>query len=237
MATFQGLIRKNIVNANVQFERLGYITNNISNQNTTGYKSVRFEQILTEDGYLRGVVRNDHRPSILRVTDDKFDFGINGQGYIPVTSENGDVKYTRDGSMKQNKEGYLTTTDGYLIGDGIKLPINYSDFWIKSNGDVVVAKEFGDKPEKIGRIPIVNFQNPDGLKAVDGNKFIPTEDSGEPVLILNHDRMEHQKLESSNNNTFAEVNEVMRLNASMLAGFQMIKAINDMYDKSIKLQG
>ena len=37
MATFQGIIRKNIVNANVQFEKLCHITNNISNQNTTGY--------------------------------------------------------------------------------------------------------------------------------------------------------------------------------------------------------
>ncbi len=237
MATFQALIRKNLVNANVQFEKLGYITNNISNQNTTGYKSVRFEQILSEDGYLDGVVKTDHRPAKLMITDNKFDFGLNGQGYIPVTSENGDVKYTRDGSMKQNKEGYLTTTDGYLIGDGIKLPINYSDFWIKANGDVMVAQKFGDKPEKIGTIPVVNFQNPDGLKAVDGNKYIPTYDSGEPVLVVNHDLIEHQKLESSNEDLFSETNEVMRLNASMLASFQIMKAINDMYDKSIKLQG
>ncbi len=237
MATFQGIIRKNIVNANVQFEKLGYITNNISNQNTTGYKSVRIEQVLNEDGYLDGVVRTDHRPAKLLVTDNKFDFGINGQGYIPVTSENGDVKYTRDGSMKQNKDGYLTTTDGYLIGDGIKLPINYSDFWIKANGDVIVADKFGDKPSKIGTIPVVNFQNPDGLKAVDGNKFLPTYDSGEPVLVMNHDMIEQQKLETSNENTFSEVNKVMRLNASMLASFQIMKAVNDMYDKSIKLQG
>ena len=59
MATFQGLIRRNIVNANVQFDKLGYITNNMANQNTTAYKSVRFEQVLNEDGYLDGVVRTD----------------------------------------------------------------------------------------------------------------------------------------------------------------------------------
>ena len=237
MATFQGLIRRNIINANVQFERLGYITNNISNQNTTGYKTVQFEQILTEDGYLDGVVRTDHRPSKLLITDNKFDFGINGQGYVPVTSPTGDVKYTRDGAMKQNKDGYLTTTDGYLIGDGIKLPINYSDFWIKSNGDVMVAQKYGEKPYKVGNIPLVNFQNPDALKVVDGNKYIPTYDSGEPVLMMNHDRIEHQKLETSNENIVADTTRVMRLNASMLASFQLMKAINDMYDKSIRLQG
>lgn len=237
MASFQGLIRKNIVNANVQFEKLGYITNNLSNQNTTGYKTIRFEQILNEDGYLDGVTRADHRPAKLLITDDKFNFGIEGQGYVPVTSPNGDVKYTRDGSMKQNRDGYLITTDGYLIGDGIKLPINYYDFWIKENGDVMVAKEYGDKPYKVGNIPVVNFQNPDELKSVDGNKYIPTYESGEPVLIMNHNRIQHQKLETSNENIIADTNRVMRLNASMIASFQLLKAINDMYDKSIRLQG
>ena len=236
MATFQALIRKNIVNANMQFEKLGYITNNLSNQNTTGYKAINFEQYLTEDGYLDGVLRTDHKPAQLVITDNKFDMGIDGPGYFPVTSENGDVKYTRDGRMKQNSQGYLITTDGDLIGDGIKLPINYSDFWIKANGDVMVTQKFGEKPEKIGTIPIVNFQNPSGLKAVDGSKFVPTYESGEPTLIVNHDMIQHQKLEASNQDTYKAVNDVMRLNASMLASFQIMKSINDMYDKSINLQ-
>ncbi|MCR5261179.1 MAG: flagellar hook basal-body protein [Candidatus Gastranaerophilales bacterium] len=236
MTTFQGLIRKNIINANVQFEKLGYITNNLANQNTTGYKAVKFEQILTEDGYLDGVTVTDHRPAKLLITDDKFNIGINGQGYVPVTSPNGDVKYTRDGTMKQNSEGYLVTLDGYLIGDGIKLPINYNNFWIKENGDVMVTDKFGDKPYKVGTIPLVNFQNPNGLKSVDGNKYLPTAESGEPVLLMNHDRIHHQKLETSNEDIVADTNRVMRLNASMIASFQLLKAINDMYDKTIRLQ-
>jgi flagellar basal-body rod protein FlgG len=237
MTTFHGLIQKNIVNANLQFEKLGYITNNVSNQNTTAYKSLTFEQILSEDGYLKGVVKRDFRPNKLMITDNKFDMGIDGQGFFPVTSPDGDVKYTRDGSMKQNKDGYLITQDGYLVGDGIKLPINYDDWWIKSNGDVMVSMKYGDKPEKIGTIPIVNFQNPDGLKAVDGNKFIPTEDSGEPVLIVKHDKIQQQKLETANVDMITDSTRVMRLNASMLASFQVVKTINDLYSKCISLQG
>ena len=101
----------------------------------------------------------------------------------------------------------------------------------------MVAQKYGEKPYKVGNIPLVNFQNPDALKAVDGNKYIPTYDSGEPVLMMNHDRIEHQKLETSNENIVADTTRVMRLNASMLASFQLMKAINDMYDKSIRLQG
>ena len=55
--------------------------------------------------------------------------------------------------------------------------------------------------------------------------------------MVNHDRVAHQKLESSNVNTFKEVQKVMRLNASMLASMKMINVINDMYEKSINLQG
>jgi len=237
MTTFQGLLRKNIINANTQFERLGYISNNIANMNTTAYKGVSFEQYLTTDGYLTGVVRNDRRAGKLAVTGNKFDFGIEGQGYVPVTTENGEIQYTRDGVMKQNKDGYLITTDGCLIGDGIKMPVNYEDFSIKSNGDVMVTMVKGEKPVKIGTIPVVVFQNPNELKAIDGNKFVQTPDSGEPLLLVNHDRVAHQKLESSNVNTFGEVTKVMRLNASMLASMKMINVINDMYEKSINLQG
>jgi len=237
MKTLQGLIRQNIINANTQFQRLGYITGNIANMNTTAYKGVNFEQYLDADGYLNGVVRHDCRPGKLMVTENKFDFGIEGQGFVPVTSPNGDVVYTRDGSMKQNKDGYLTTTDGYLIGDGIKLPINYDDFSIKSNGDVMVTMAKGEKPIKVGTIPVVNFQNPDELNPIDGNKFLATYESGEPVLLVNHDKIAHQKLERTNVNTFGEVTRVMRLNASMLASMKMINVVNDMYEKSINLQG
>ena len=56
-------------------------------------------------------------------------------------------------------------------------------------------------------------------------------------MVVNQDMIEHQKLEVSNSDIRSDVNKVMRLNASMLASFQVMKAINDMYDKSIKLQG
>ena len=55
--TIQGVIRKCINNTTTQFDKLGYIANNFSNYSTTGYKGVRFEQMLNEDGYLTGAGR------------------------------------------------------------------------------------------------------------------------------------------------------------------------------------
>ena len=51
MTTLHGIINRGIVNAELQFEKMGYISTNVSNYNTNGYKSVRFEQMLDENGY------------------------------------------------------------------------------------------------------------------------------------------------------------------------------------------
>ena len=53
MYTIQGMIRKGINNTYTQWERLGYVGNNLANLNTNAYKTVRFEQMLGEDGYLK----------------------------------------------------------------------------------------------------------------------------------------------------------------------------------------
>lgn len=236
MYNLQGLIRKDIINATTQFERLGYVSSNLTNMSTTGYKPVRFETMVDEDGYLTGSVRTNHATGAMRVTENPFDIGIAGMGFIPVTSATGEVVYTRDGSFKVNKDGYMETTDGYLVGDGIKVPVNYYALKIKENGDVQVVSESGGKPEKIGQIPIVQFQNPEGLKQTDGNKLIATADSGEPILLKEHNYIQQGYLESSGTNVFGSVNEVLRLNASMLASLKLLKVVDDMYNKAINLR-
>ena len=52
MYNMQAIVRKSINNSTVQFEKLGYIANNITNYSTSAYKTNRFEQILREDGTL-----------------------------------------------------------------------------------------------------------------------------------------------------------------------------------------
>ncbi len=236
MSTFQGLVRKTILNTNVQFDRLGNVSNNIANYNTTAYKSVRFEQMMDENGYLNGVVRTDYATGAAMSTEKPFDIALKGPGFIPVTSKTGDVTYTRDGSFRLDKDGYLITNDNCLVGDGIKIPANYYDIRIKSNGDVTVVPQNGEKEKTLGKIPVVNFLNPEGLKAIDGNKYLATKESGEPVLLKKHNNIQQGSIERSNVNVFTQVNDVMRLNASMLASFKLMKTIDDMYNKSINIK-
>ena len=235
MTTIQGIINKGVVNAELQFEKMGYSAGNISNYNTNGYKAVRFEQVLDENGYLKGYVRTDFSQGAIQRTDRVFDVAIDGTGFIPVTSQSGDVAYTREGSFRVDKDGYIITNDGYLVGDGIQVPVNYDNIAIKENGDVEIYSNDGTEREYLGHIPLVNFQNPEGLKKSDNNKYYLTAESGEPVLIKNHTRFRQGNLEVTNIDMIGEVNTILRLNASMLASFKVMQTINDMYSKAIQL--
>ncbi len=235
MTTLQGIINKGIINAEYQFEKMGYISTNVSNYNTNGYKGVRFEQILDENGFLTGVERTDYSQGTIQRTDREFDIAIDGMGFIPVTSPTGEVSYTREGSLKLDKDGYIITNDGCLIGDGIQVPVNYGHLRIRDNGDVETYSDDGTQKEYLGNIPLVNFQNPEGLKKADNNKYYITVESGEPVLLKNHKRIKQGSLEATNIDMMNEVNSILRLNASMLASFKVIQTINEMYAKTLQL--
>ncbi len=235
MTTLQGIINKGIVNAELQFEKMGYVSSNVSNYNTNGYKAVRFEQVLDENGFLKGYARTDFAPGAIQITEREFDLAINGMGFFPVTSKAGDVSYTREGSFKLDKDGYLITNDGCLLGDGIQIPVNYDNLRINSNGDVEVFSNDGMQRELLGTIPIVNFRNPEGLKKGDDNKYYITAESGEPLLLKDHDRIQQGRIELTNIDMMNEINTIMRLNASMLASFKVLSTINEMYSKALQL--
>ncbi len=235
MYNMQAVIRKSISNSNLQFERLGYIANNISNYNTVAYKTNRFEQILREDGYLDGAIRQNGLQGDVRISRNPYDIAINGHGYIPVVSPEGEVQYTRDGSFKRGANGYLMTFDDWMVGDGIKIPANSYKFEIRANGDVINYDKAGSLPEKIGTIPIVEFDSPESLDQGHNNKMVITEDSGMPRIIKEDQGIQQYALEAANTNIYDEINEMMRLNSSMIASMNLMKVADDMYNKSINI--
>lgn len=236
MNSFQGIIRKTINNATTQFDKMGYIGNNFANYSTTGYKSVRFEQMLGEDGYLTGAVRTNYKQGSIQITSNPYDVAINGDGFIPVVSPTGEVQYTRDGSFKRGADGYLTTNDGWLVGEGIQIPTNIYKFTIKPDGTVTSMDSAKSGEKVIGNIPIVQFKNPEGLIQGDNNKLKVSDASGEAKLIKGHNYIAQNSLELSNTNIYDSVSDMLRLNASMIAGLRMTKIVDDMYNKSINLR-
>ena len=232
----QGIVRKSVNNVATQFEKLGYVANDLANMNTRGYKTISFEQMLNEEGYLQGAIRSDFKQGSIQVTSNPYDVAINGTGFIPVVSPDGEVAYTRDGAFKQGKDGYLVTTDDWLVGEGIKIPTNCYKFEIKPNGDVYSYDAANTKPKKLGTIPLVRFASQENLQQKGMNKLTPTADSGEAMLVKNHEAFCQNNLENSNTNVYSSTSEVLRLNASLLASTKMMKVVDDMYNKAINIR-
>ncbi len=235
MYNMQAVVRRSINNTTMQFEKLGYIANNMANYSTPAYKTNRFEQILREDGYIDGAIRTNALQGDIRISKNPYDVAIKGEGYIPVVSPDGEVQYTRDGSFKKGANGFLLTADDWMVGDGIQIPANCYKFEIRPNGDVMSYDKAGSLPEKIGTIPIVQFDSPESLEQGHNNKMVPTEDSGNPRLVKGEDSIHQYATEVSNTNVYDELNDMMRLNTSMIASLNLMKVANSMYEKAINL--
>ena len=229
----QGIVRKATVNMQTEFDRLGYVAQNVANANTYGYKAVRFEDIIDADGTVHGVERVDNKQGEFYITNNPLDVAIQGAGYIPVTTSEGEIRYTRDGSFTVNKDGFLTTKTGELVGSGIFIDGSAQKTEIRSNGDVYSYKRLIDEPQYVGTIPIVQFQNPEALKDVGKNEFIATEQAGKLKLVEEHDFIKQYGLEHSNASIMNEAYLVARINASILASSSLMKSVNTMYKTMI----
>lgn len=107
-----------------QGEALGVIGDNIANANTVGFKASRaeFQDIVAKSlkGILggnqigRGVKIGAVNPLLVQgnvdATEKVTDLAIAGDGYFVLKGTDGE-SFTRDGSLKFDKEGYLVTND------------------------------------------------------------------------------------------------------------------------------
>ena len=231
----QGIVRKASVNITTEFDRLAYTAQNIANINTNGYKAVRFEDIIDADGSVHGFERTNMKTGEFLLTKNPLDVAIQGAGYIPVTTPNGEIRYTRDGSFTVNKDGMLVTKTGDLVGSGIYIDGTAEKTEIKPNGDIYTYKRLMDEPEFVGTIPVVQFQNPEALKDVGANEFIPTEQSGNMKLVEDHNYIKQYGIEKGNVDAIGEIYTVSRINASILASAKLMKTVNTMYQEAINL--
>ena len=230
MYNLQGIIRKSVTNIAAEFDRLAYATQNVANLNSNGYKAVRFEDVIDADGTVHGIERIDTKVGEYVLTNNPLDIALQGQGYIPVTTATGEIRYTRDGGFTTNKDGFLVTKTGDLVGSGIYIDGAAQKVEIRSNGDVFTYKNILDEPEYTGTIPLVQFQNPEALKDVGASEYVATEQSGSARLVENHNYIKQYGVERTNLDLISEVYMIARINASILSSSSLMQAVNSMYD-------
>jgi flagellar basal-body rod protein FlgG len=187
-----------------QQDNIDVISNNIANVNTTGFKRSRaeFEDLLyknvkepgtktgensqsptgvqTGTGVRTAAVQKEFETGSVRMTKNPFDVAIEGEGFLPVLMPDGQTGYTRDGALKKDSQGRITDKNGYPLQPEITVPPNVAGISISPEGEVAVITAANSVPEAIGRVELVNFINPAGLKSAGRNLYLPSASSGIP---------------------------------------------------------
>ena len=117
-------------------------------------------------------------------TDNALDLAIDGDGFLQTLRQDGNIGYTRDGSLKLNNVGQLVTASGDLLQPAITIPANASSITIGKDGTVSVQTFDQAAGQVVGNIQVASFINPAGLQAMGGNVYVQTAASGEAQVLV-----------------------------------------------------
>jgi flagellar basal-body rod protein FlgF len=150
------------------------ITNNLANASTAGFKrqAGAFASVL--DAYLAGAdISSVEQHTGLDLTQGTFsetgnalDLAIDGEGFFVVETPEGEM-YTRCGAVHVNAGGRLVDSAGSSIageGGAIILPPSVSSEQVAVAADGTVSAG----GQILGRLRIVDFDDPQALEAVSG---------------------------------------------------------------------
>ncbi|APG02812.1 flagellar basal-body rod protein FlgG [Luteibacter rhizovicinus DSM 16549] len=216
-----------------QQTRMDVVSNNLANTNTTGFKRARaeFEDLTYQNRGQAGAQTTEQTQSPtgfmmgtgVRVvgtqkmfdqggsqqTDNPLDVRIDGRGFLQVTLPDGTVGYTRDGSLKRDQDGQITTNDGYPLEPSITIPANASTVTIGKDGTVSVTTAANAASQQVGTIQLADFVNPAGLQPRGDNLYLETASSGAPQTgtagLNGLGTLDQNALEASNVNVVEEM--------------------------------
>lgn len=241
------------------------ISNNIANSSTTGFKRQRaeFADLLYQDQRRVGtqtsntgtivpagiqigvgvktvsVYRINEQGNLIQTTNP-LDIAIKGRGYLQVTMPDGTTAYTRDGSLKLDDTGQITTADGFPIVPGLTIPATATDVSISPTGDVEATIPGQVNPTLVGTIQLANFINPAGLDAIGDNLLTETQASGAPTTgnpgDVGFGQLQQNFLESSNVNMVSEMTDLITAQRNYEMNSKVVQASDDMMSTVVSMK-
>ncbi|WP_227317947.1 flagellar basal-body rod protein FlgG [Cedecea davisae] len=239
-----------------QDAKMGAISNNLANVNTSGFKRdrVMFSDLFYQNQRTPGgqLDQNNTAPTGIQFgsgvkivgtqkefstgniqnTGQDLDVAITGQGFFQVETPDGEIAYTRAGNLQRNQEGVITNAAGLPLVPQIELPANTKEIQIAKDGTVMAQVGGETDPVELGQITLVNFVNPAGLEAVGGNLYRETAASGEAVEGVPGEeafgQLEQGSLEGSNVQVVEEMVDMITVQRAYEMNAKMVSAADDM---------
>lgn len=238
-----------------QMTHLDVIAHNLSNANTVAFKKSRadFQDLLYQSLQMPGEstsadtldpvgaqvgvgtklasISKEHTMGSLQRTDRDLDIAIAGKGFVQVLDSDGQLAYTRDGSLKLSADGTIVTSDGFPVQGLGAIPENARSINFGQTGQVSYVDETGLETI-VGQLDLAIFLNPSGLEAKGGNLYKPTDASGPETLVQpglqGAGTIQQHFLEMSNVSIVEEMVNMITTQRAYEVNSKMIKAADEM---------
>jgi len=237
------------------------IANNLANVNTLGFKrsKVSFEDLVYRGMQPGGPVQAGGAGTLwqgsgvgiaslakvfaageLRKTDQPLDLAIDGAGFIEVSAPDGSPAYSRGGSLTVDRDGMLASAEGYVLKPGIHVGVDAEQLTIQPDGRVLVRAAGQAEAGEVGRIELVRFADTDGLSALGGNLYRPSERSGDAIHGKAGEdglgRLAQGTVEASNVRLIDEMVGLMAAQRAYESSVKVIQAADEMLAMSNNLR-
>ena len=158
-----------------QQQRMDTVANDLANVNTNGYKKERvaFRDLLyvnDASGNVRSgagaaatTIGRSFTQGSVKETGNKLDVAIQDGGFLQVRRADGTTALTRDGALRLDLNGRLTTAQGDLVQPAVTVPAGTkeSDVSIAPDGTVSV------NTRQVGRVQVMTVRSPQALQSAE----------------------------------------------------------------------
>ena len=221
-----------------QQQRMDSVANDLANTNTNGYKKARvaFRDLLyvrdasgrvqSGAGAAATTIGRGFTQGALRETGNPLDVAIEDGGFLQVRRADGTTALTRDGSLRLDPRGRLTTQQGDLVQPAITVPAGTqeSDVKIASNGTVTVGTR------QVGTLQLFTVRSPEGLQSVGDSLYRATAASGAVTRMATF-KIDQGSVEASNVDVADSMTEMMDAQRS----FQLASKAVQMQDQLLQI--
>ena len=221
-------------------QRYETITTNLSNASTVGYKrsvgsfSVALdEQLAGQDAvdYVQQQTTIDLSQGSLTATGSTLDLAIDGKGFFVIETPTGEM-YTRCGSVRVHPSGRLVDSAGNSVAGetgAIVLPQSATseDLSVGPDGSVSANGQL------LGRLKVVDFDDPGALNAVSATMFRASE--GQAARAADKFNVKQGYREQSNVNVVREMVDLITVSRMYEANCKALEKSSENTDQLLRV--
>jgi flagellar basal-body rod protein FlgG len=168
----------------------------------------------------------DLNQGALQATDRALDVALEGPGFLALETAQG-TRYTRDGSLTRDADGYLTTQAGArVLGENGPIQVGGDAVTIDVDGTL----RAGDTT--VDRLRVVEFGPDDVLERVGRNELVPQQRDLQPQAAA-ATSVRQGYVEASNVDVTGVLTATLGLQRAYEANQRMIRSQDDLLSRAV----